>query len=283
MILGSLGGSFFHPQSIGFVNIFSKQNCTINMGIFMSAGSLGFALGPLIAALITQVLGMNRIAWTSFPGLILAALMFFFVPKLSLTQKSVKHKEFLKSFKEILSCRQMNYLMIVAMMKSLVTNSCSILLPFLWKNSGHTPFYIGLALFLFVFAGAIGSFISPKAEKMFGSKLVIYFSMCATFPMIVLFAFTYKLYPVLSMIIFAFIGFSTMLAQPVIMVCAQRTLPQYKSVVAGFINGFCWGTVALCMAPLGMIAQNLGILPVLVGLSVIPILSANFVKYLKEI
>ena len=78
MILGSLGGSFFHPQSIGFVNYFSsKEDCTDNMGVFMSLGSLGFAFGPLLAALITQVLGLGMIAYTSIFGLILAFSMFF--------------------------------------------------------------------------------------------------------------------------------------------------------------------------------------------------------------
>ena len=76
MILGSLGGSFFHPQSMGFVNIFSKTDCSKNMGIFISMGSLGFALGPLIAALITQVFGLNMVSYTSILGRSLAFLMF---------------------------------------------------------------------------------------------------------------------------------------------------------------------------------------------------------------
>ena len=283
MILGSLGGSFFHPQSMGFVNIFSKQNRSESMGVFISLGSLGFALGPLIAALITQALGLSMISWTSLLGLTVAGAMFICVPKLSLCEKKPEHKEFFKSFKEIILCRQMNYLMIVAMMKSLMTNSCCILLPFLWKSMNHTPFYIGFALFLFVFAGAIGSFVSPKAENVFGSKAVIYISLCATCPMIILFAMTYRAYPVLSMVIFGIIGFTTMLAQPVTMVWAQRTLPQYKSIVAGFINGFCWGITALCMSILGLTAQNFGIITVLVLLSIIPACSSYFVKYLNEV
>ena len=285
MILGSLGGSFFHPQSMGFVNKFSEAgglNTSNNMGTFISIGSLGFACGPLIAALITQVLGLGVISWTSIMGLTLAALMFLCVPKLSLIEKKPEHKEFIKTFKEIFNCGQMNLLMLIAMMKSLVTNSCSILLPFLWKGMGYTPFYIGAALFLFVFAGAIGSFLSPKIEKIVGSKPIIYFSMWATFPMLVGFALTYKTHPILSMLIFATVGFTTMLAQPVIMVWAQRTLPHYKSIVAGFINGFCWGTVALCMSVLGAVAQKFGIITVLVSLSVIPALCSYYVKNLKE-
>lgn len=282
MILGCLGGSFFHPQSMGFVNFFSGKNCSNNMGTFVSMGSVGFALGPLLAAYITQIAGLDKICYTSILGLALAACMFKFVPKLSLNEPKPERKNFLKTFKEVFSNRQMNYLMLIAMMKSLVTNSSCILLPFLWKSMNYSPFYIGFALFLFVFAGAIGSFISPRAEKIFGSKPIIYISMWGTFPTMILFALTYKTMPVLSLVIFGFIGFITMLAQPVTLVWAQKTLPQYKSIVAGLVNGFCWGTVALCLSFLGAIAQNFGIINVLIALTTIPVFNSYFVKYLKE-
>lgn len=283
MILGSLGGSFFHPQSLGFVNYFSQNNCSANMGVFMSMGSLGFAFGPLVAALITQVLGLGMISYTSLVGLLLAGLMFLFVPQLSKSEKQPEKKDFVKSFKEILENRQMQLLMLISMMKTLMTNGSCILLPFLWKSMGYTPFYIGFALFLFVFAGAVASFLSPKVEKLVGQKPIIYFSMWATFPLMALFAMTYQNHPVLSIIVFLSIGFTTMLAQPITMVWAQKTLPQYKSIVAGFINGFCWGIIALCMSVLGMVAENYGIVDVLVCLSIIPALASYYVKFLKPV
>lgn len=282
MILGCLGGSFFHPQSMGFINFFSGENCSKNMGVFVSLGSFGFALGPLLAALITQTAGLEKIWYTSFIGLMLALMMFLFVPKLSSIQEKPKTKDFYHSFKEIFANRQMNYLMLIAMMKSLVTNSSCILLPFLWKSLGYTPFYIGFALFLFVFAGALGSFVSPFAEKKYGSKPVIYLSMIGTFPTMLAFAFVYKTMPILSLIIFAFMGFLTMLAQPVTLVWAQRTMPAYKSIVSGLVNGFCWGTVALILSFLGLVAQKFGIINVLVVLTIFPIISSYFVRFLRE-
>ena len=282
MVLGCMGGSFFHPQSMGFINRFSGKDCANNMGVFISLGSLGFALGPLLAAYITQFLGLEKIFYTSFLGITLALFMFKFLPKLSVTEKKPQHKEFLKSFKEILTNKQIDLLMIIAMMKSLVTNSSCILLPFLWKSMEYTPFYIGFALFLFVFAGSIGSFLSPRLEKILGSKPIIYFSMWATLPLIIAFALTYRTQPILSMVIFATIGFTTMLAQPVTLVWAQKILPQYKSIIAGFVNGFCWGTIALCMSIIGIIAQNYGIMNVLIILTVIPVFCSYFVKFLKE-
>ena len=283
MILGSLGGSFFHPQAMGFINYFSGKDCSNTMGIFMSMGSLGFAFGPLMATWITQFLGLDVVSYTSLFGLALAFMMFIFVPKLSRIEKQPEHKDFIISFKEILGCRQMNYLMLVAMMKSLITSSSCILLPFLWKSMGYSPIYIGFALFLFVFPGALGSFLSPKAERIFGSKPVVYFSMWATFPMMLIFGLIYKTQPVLSILVFFIIGFTTMLAQPVTMVWAQRTLPKYKSIVAGFINGFCVGTVALCMSVLGAVAQKFGIMNVLIILSTVPAMASYFVKFLKEV
>ena len=282
MIFGCLGGSFFHPQSMGFINIFSGKNCSNNMGIFVSMGSLGFALGPLLAAFITQTVGLEKVVYTSIPGVILAIAMFFCVPKLSATYKKPEYKSFLNSFKKIFTNIQMIYLMLISMMKSLVTTSSCILLPFLWQKMGYSPFYIGFALFLFVFAGSIGSFLSPKAEKMFGSKPIIYFSMWGTLPILVCFALTYKTMPVISLCIFATMGFVTMLAQPVTLVLAQKTLPEYKSLVSGFINGFCWGVIAICISGLGLVAQNYGIIRVLLVLTVFPVLTTYFVKYLKE-
>ena len=282
MILGCLGGSFFHPQSMGFVRIFSDKNYSNIMGVFISLGSLGFAFGPLLATYITQVAGLDKISYTSIFGLSLALLMFIFVPKLSAMEKKPEKKEFFKTFKEILSNKQMDLLMLVSMMKSLVTNSSCILLPFLWKSMGYTPFYIGLALFLFVFAGSIGSFVSPRLEKIVGSKPIIYFSMWATLPMLIGFALTYKTMPVVSRLIFAIIGFTTMLAQPVILVWAQKTMPEYKSISAGFINGFCWGVIALIMSVLGTIAQQYGIINTIVILAIIPAICSYFVKFLKE-
>jgi len=74
-----------------------------------------------------------------------------------------------------------------------------------------------------------------------------------------------------------------MLAQPVTLVWAQKIMPEYKSIVSGFVNGFCWGTVALILTGLGAIAEQFGIINVLVVLSLIPMFTAFSVKFLKEV
>src|SRR5574344_695543 len=283
IILGNLGGSFFHPQALGFISKFiDEKNFVQTMAIFISAGTIGFALGPIISSLMTQYLGLDKISYTSIIGVIVAVSMFYCVPKLSNQKTEMKKKKFLQSFRDILSNRFMLILIVTAMMKSLITNCCTILLPFLWKNLGYKPAYIGTALFLFLLFGGIGSIISGKLEAKIGAKPILYISMVATFPLMFLFVQTYKTHSVISILIFILIGFVTMLAQPVTMVMAQRLLPDYKSIVAGFINGFSWGVVAVALTVIGYLAQNFGIAKVILNISFIPVLFAYLVHYLPE-
>ena len=282
VILGNLGGSFFHPQALGFISKFSKGNFVSNMGIFISAGTIGFSFGPIISALVTQYMGLDKIAYTALFGLVIALFMFKYVPKLSGTNIKIEQKDFKKSFKEILSNKYMIILMAIAMMKSLITNSCMILLPFLWKDMGHSPTYIGIALFLFMLMGGLGSYLSGKAEQKIGAKNVFYISMIGTLPIMALFVFTYKLHPIISIVIFVLMGFITMLAMPVTMVMAQRLLPKYKSIVSGFINGFVWGIVAVFLTIIGFSAQAFGIAKVLLIVSFIPAMFSYLVKFLPE-
>lgn len=275
VILGSLGSSLFHPQALGFSVRFAGRDVTKNMGIFIGLGTLGYSLGPVVSAFITQYLGLDSVRYLSVLGVCWVLLMFFnFVPKISAAAEIPSHSSFIQAFKDILTNRKLNILNIIAMLKTLVTTSSSILLPFLWKNLGYKPFHIGAALFAFSFAAGIASFISRSVENKIGAQKVFYFSMISPLPLMVIFALVYKTCPSVSVLIYVLTGFCTGMAMPVTMVMAQSVLPQYKSIIGGFINGFSWGVVALVMSVVGFAAQAKGIVPVLIVITLIPALAS---------
>lgn len=282
IILGSIGSSLFHPQSLGLISKFTSTNLSKNMGMFIAAGTLGYSVGPLLSSTIAQYFGLGKMPFLCILGIIWASLMFKFVPKFSNETSGKINIDLKQAFIDILSNKKLNILNIIAMLKSLITTSCSILLPFLWKAEGYSKFQIGLTLFCFLFLGGIASLLSPKAEKKIGTANVFYISMIATFPMMILFMFTYKTMPIISFIIFALMGFITMFATPITMSTAQNVLPQYKSIIGGFINGFSWGVVAIAMSIIGYVAQATSIVPVLVILSAIPAICSCLVKYLFQ-
>lgn len=279
IILGSIGSSFFHPQALGLASRFSK-GATKAMAVFLAMGTLGYSLGPIVSSSVTQFLGMNKMPFMSVLGIIWAFLMFKLVPKISNVKNEIPKIDFKVAFKKILTNHKLNILNVIAMLKTVVQSSCFILLPFLWKNMGHRPFYIGAALFMFIFAGGIASLVSGSVEKRIGAKNVFYISMISTFPLLLLFIMTYQKSSVISLVIFVVMGFLTMMATPVTMVMAQRVLPEYKSIIAGFINGFSWGVIAIVMSALGFVAENFGITNVLIAVAIIPAVCSVLVKEL---
>lgn len=280
IILGSLGSSLFHPQALGLANKFSGADKARFMGIFLGLGTLGYSVGPLISAFVAQFLGLSKMPVLSVIGIFWVFLMFVFVPKMSDSVAMRPHYNLKPAFKAILSNRKLNILNIISMLKSLISTSCFILLPFLWKDMGYSPFFIGAALFVFIFVGGIGSILSSRFEKLVGTRNVFYFSMISTFPLMFLFVLTYKSYPFFAFSVYFLMGFVTMLAVPVTMNMAQSLIPEYKSIIGGFINGFSWGIVALIMSLNGYAAQTFGITKVLLGVSVIPAACSVLVKYL---
>ncbi len=282
VVLGSIGSSFFHPQALGFIVRFSQTNYIINMGIFMSAGTLGYSLGPAFAGMITQYFGLNAIPYSMLMGIIVAAFMFRYVPKISAIDKKPERKEFSKTFKAIFSNKNIMILVVISIMKSIISNSCFILLPFLWKDMNYTPGHIGMFLFAFIFAGSIASLLSERIEHMLGSKNVFYLSMLTMFPLMLLFVNLVNVNSVLYFLVFITMGFITMLATPVMMVMAQRLVPEFKSIIAGFINGFSWGLSAIFLTLVGFMAQKYGIPNVLVIVSFLPVLCSYFIKFLPD-
>ena len=85
----------------------------------------------------------------------------------------------------------------------------------------------------------------------------------------------------LAVAVFALMGMFTMMAFPVTMYLAQNVLPEYKSVISGFINGFSWGIVAIFMTLIGFSAQNFGITKVLLIVAIIPAACSPLVRLLN--
>ena len=283
-ILGGLGSSLFHPQALGLLSKFAqfaKRDEAKAMAIFMGAGSLGFAFGPLVSSTIAQVWGLEKIIWVSILGIFCALMMFKFVPKITTLEEDKPHFGFKKAFSDILRNRELNLLFFIAMIKTLMINSCTIFLPFLWKGLGYGKMYIGGAIFAFTLAGSIASFISPYVEKKFGTKPVLYFSIVSTLPLLLLFVITYRTAPSVALAIFILVGGFTMLASPVIMVLAQNSAPAYKSIISGFVNGFTWGVIALVTTLLGLVAEKIGIINLLMFVSFIPLVACGAIRRIK--
>ena len=282
LIIGGLGVGFYHPQATGFVVRYSGENLAKNMSIFIAAGTIGYSLGPIISSSITQVFGVTKLPLAASWGLIFAFCVFLFVPKIKASSFVKNEKSFSTTIKDIFKNKIVRILIMVSALKSLVTSGFSILMPFYWKDHGYSAFQIGIAVFAFLTVGAMGTYLSSKYEKILGYKNVFYISLIVPFLLTLVFLSIIKTAPALSFVLFIQTGFVAMLSVSLNMVKAQKTMPQYKSMISGFIGGFSWGIVGVFLPLIGYVAQNIGIIKTLLIISFIPFVLSYFVRFLPD-
>lgn len=282
LIIGGVGISFFHPQATGFVVRYSGGNLAKNMSLFIVAGAIGTSVGPIISSSITQFFGIEKLPFASIWGIIFALLVFVFVPKIDVVNFVKNKNSFKMTLTDILKNRTVNVLIMISVLKSLVVAGFSLLLPFYWKDLGYNAFQIGIAVFFFLTFGALGTYLSGKLEKIIGYKKVFYVSLIVPFALTLVFVSLIKTMPVLSFILFILTGFVSMLSVSINMVMAQKTMPQYKSMISGFVGGFGWGIVGVMLPLIGLAAQNFGIIKTLLIISFIPAALAYFVRLLPD-
>src|SRR5574344_657738 len=282
LIIGGIGSGFYHPQATGFVVRYSGKNLAKDMSIFIASGTIGYSLGPIISSSITQFFGISKLPFACVWGIVFALLVFVCVPKISAKNFVKNENSFSTAIKDILKNGTVRVLIMISVLKSLVASSFSVLLPFYWKDLGYNAFHIGLAIFAFLTVGAIGTYVSSKYERLIGYKNVFYTSLILPFILTLFFVSLLKQAPVLSFILFVLTGFVTMLSVSINMVMAQKTMPQYKSMISGFIGGFSWGIVGVMLPLIGFFAQNTGIIKTLVLIAFIPFILSYFVRKLPD-
>lgn len=282
LLFGHMGVSFFHPQATSFA--YSNSECKTNskeLSIFIAMGTFGFALGPAISSGITQLWGLEKLPFACVFGLVMAFVLLKNVPKIQTVEKEKPKASLFLALKKIFSNKPVSILVFASIVKSFVVSSFQIILPFYWKDINYSVATIGVILFVFMLAGALGVVLSPVFEKKVGVKNVFYISLISVLPLGLIFYFGQG-QGILSFIAFVLIGFVSFLAVPVNMSMAQRLMPEFKSMISGFIGGFSWGVIGLILPLVSLWAEHIGIMNVLLIMTFVPFIFAYFIKFLPE-
>ena len=282
LLLGHMGVAFFHPQATSIVSNYSQlQNNSKEMSIFIALGTFGFALGPAISSNIAKLWGLNTLPFVCFIGIIYAFYMLKTVPKINTICVEKPKISIVQALKKIFSNKPVAILVVASIVKSFVVSCFNIILPFYWKDLGFEINQIGNILFIFMMAGALGVVTSPYIEKFFGVKKVFYLSLIPVTILGIFFYFTggKGIYGLISFIL---IGYVSFLAVPVNMSLAQKLMPEFKSMISGFIGGFSWGVIGLILPFISHLSQSIGIMKILLIVTFIPLVFSFFIKYLPE-
>lgn len=287
LFLGMFGNAVFHPQVSALIKDFNKNNPNLSkaMGIFLGLGTIGYAIGPYLSTFLVERFGQDSLLYLSLLGISSAIFMYFFVPKMP--KKNIEQKEsFLKIIKEIFKNKPCMFLTYISVIKSAVSVSFGTYIPFLLQKHGFSLEQTGLIVTLFFISGASATILSSKLEKYIKPYGIIVLSFISILPLTILFLNILPQNKILACLIFILIGFFILLSVGIILVLAQKAMPNHTAVISGIMQGFSWGIGALFLAPLGFIGENYGIDKILIIMAIIAFLTGIYAinnKYLKEI
>lgn len=266
LVLGGLGTAAFHPPAAMLAHRLGGDRQGLAMSVYISGGSLGFALGPLLFAPFAQRFGIQWTPLLAIPGLLVMAFFLTRVPPIPYHASSRGGFGALRPY-----AKPLTLLYGIVVLRTLTSLGFATFVPVMLTRRGMSVGQAGAAISFYLFASGIGGFSGGPLADRYGPRKVIALSLVAACPFLVV-------APLLTgwpfMITLAVGGLFLQSTLPVNVTFGQSLAPVSAATVSSLMMGFAWGTGGLSVPVVGLIADRIGIEHTLVGLAFIPLLAA---------
>jgi FSR family fosmidomycin resistance protein-like MFS transporter len=266
LVIGGLGGAAFHPPAAALAHRLGGDRPGLTMSVYITGGTLGFSLGPLLFAPVAQQFGPTWTPVLALPGLAVVAFFLRRVPSIPIHPSAGTGFKALRPY-----ARPLALLYVIVVLRTLAAISFATFMPVMLTRRGMSLAASGTAVAIYLFASGVGGFAGGPAADRFGPRRVIALSLVLAAPF--LFAA-----PALSgwqfLITIAIGGFFLQSTLPVNVTFGQSIAPVSAATVSSLMMGFAWGTGGLSVPIVGLIADRIGIEPTLRGLALVPLAAA---------
>jgi FSR family fosmidomycin resistance protein-like MFS transporter len=250
-LLGGAGIASFHPQASAWTTYGVARNRSRSFAIFVSAGTLGMALGPSFFSAVLGRLGLEMSWLAAIPGVVVTLMLIGVLGEPAQThQKRHYDAAGLRSV-----WKPLFILYLLVFVRSIVQITFAQFLPlYLTRERGFAYGTANHALSLYLTAGAVGGFLGGHLADRVGGRAVILFSMVGCVPFLAAFFLTEGW---ISLVGLALGGLMLLFTIPVNVVMAQELAPTQAGTVSAITMGFAWGLAGLIFIPLtGWVADR---------------------------
>lgn len=263
LMLGGLGVAAFHPQAAVLAGEASPRRA-MAMSLFVSGGTLGFAIGPLFAVSVVGALGLERTWLAAFPGVIVATLLlawFLRVPS------HVRHPGAKPSLRELKPhALPLTLLYCCVVCRSAVSYGFMTFLPIHLHRLGFSLGAGGGVMTAYLTAGALGGFAGGWLAERWGGRRVVIASFIGAIPLYGGFLILPGTAGLASLVAGSLVLQSSL---PVNVVLGQELSPRHSSTISSLLMGAAWGVGALLIGPVGWLADLYGLVWALRALSLV--------------
>lgn len=267
--LVGLGSAVFHPEATRMARHAAAGQHGFAQGIFQIGGHAGYAMGPLLAALIVVPRGQQSLAWVSVVALIAMVLMAWTGTRYAEMRRSqaaaaASSGTSASATTSMLPARQvllaMAILIVILFSKNAYTAAFTSYYTFyLIEQFGVTVQLSQIMLFLYLFVGAFGVIVGGMVGDRVGRHRIIWISILGALPFALLLPYADLFWTGVLSVLISLIMASAFAS---ILIYAIDLVPHRVGLVGGLFYGLAFGLGGLAAAALGLLADKIGIIAV---------------------
>jgi FSR family fosmidomycin resistance protein-like MFS transporter len=254
--LSGLGSGAFHPLGALDVRaLLPNRRRSQGMSIYVTAGTVGVALGPLIGIAVFGVFGIRGTGLLVVPGVLGGAYLLWRMRGSAGAAASARRAAGALAGQAV-PVFALAVVIGVMMSRSWTVNVFQTFTPTWYQQLGYGPGFYGPLATTLVLASAVGTVGCGTLADRFGRRAVILGTLVLSLPAILL----YTLYPgplaFLSAILIGFLAAST---APLMLLMAQQLMVSRAGLASGLVMGLGFVTGAIGIPINGAIADRIGL------------------------
>ena len=263
--LSGLGSGAFHPfGALTVRGLLPERGANTAMSVYITAGTIGVAAGPLIGVVLFTVFGTRGTLLTVLPGTISGAYLL-------LAMRGRPRARVAASVPEGGWLRSVPLVPIVATVGVMASRSITVITlqgftPTWYHQLGYQPWFYGPLVTTLVLSSAMGTVGCGALADRFGRRTVINASLLLSIPAVALFV----LFPgPLGFLWAVLVGFLAASTAPLTLMIAQELMAGRAGLASGLILGLAFVGGAVGLPLTGVVADRFGGLQVALGLQVL--------------
>jgi FSR family fosmidomycin resistance protein-like MFS transporter len=262
-----LGSAVFHPEATRMARHAAAGQHGFAQGIFQIGGHVGYAIGPLLAAMIVVPRGQTSIAWVSVVALAAMVLMAWtgarYADMRSAQIAATRGRP--KGAVEVGTAGgrvavAMTILIVLLLSKNAYTAAFTSYYTFyLIERFDVTVQLSQVMLFLYLVVGAFGVIVGGMVGDRIGRHRVIWISILGSLPFALLLPYVDLFWTGVLSVVISLIMASAFSS---ILIYAIDLVPYRVGLVGGLFYGLAFGLGGLAAAAVGLLADRIGIIAV---------------------
>jgi FSR family fosmidomycin resistance protein-like MFS transporter len=253
-LASGLGSGAFHPLgALDVRGLLSKWRRSLGMSVYVTAGTVGVAAGPLIGILLFGAYGIGGTGWLVLPGLATGGYL--------LWRKRGQAAAVGTAVSSRAVASQVPIFALAVVIAVMMSRSCTVYVfqsftPTWYQQLGYGPEFYGPLATTLVLASAVGTVGCGSLADRYGRRVVIVGTLVLSIPAILL----YTLYPgpwgFVTAILIGFLAAST---APLLLLMAQQLMASRAGLASGLVMGLGFVTGAVGVPINGAIGDAIGL------------------------